>query len=128
MFTKVLEYVDFNGNQVKEEFRFNLTKAEILEMQLEKSGGFAESIQRVIDSKDTPSIIKIFKDLLIKSYGIKSEDGKRFIKNDKIREEFTQTAAYSELFVEFASNADSASAFVNGIMPPADQVQVIKDK
>lgn len=128
MFKKVLVYTDFNGLEVKEEFCFNLTKAEILEMQLEKSGGFAESIQKIIDSKDTPSIIKIFKELLVKSYGIKSEDGKRFIKNDKIREEFTQTAAYSDLFVEFASNADSASAFVNGIMPPVDQVQVIKEK
>lgn len=125
MFKKTITYRDFNDQEVKEEVYFNLTKAEIMEMQLEENGGFAEKIQRVIDAKDVPSIIKIFKELILKSYGVKSDDGKRFIKSDKLREEFSQTVVYSELFMEFATNADSASAFVNGIIP-ADQLKAIQ--
>lgn len=127
MFKKTITYKDFNDQEVKEDVYFNLTKAEIMEMQLEENGGFAERVQRIIDAKDVPSIIKIFKELILKSYGVKSDDGKRFVKNDRLREEFSQTVVYSELFMEFATNADSASAFVNGIIP-ADQLQAIQQK
>lgn len=127
MFKKTITYHDYNGQEIKEDFYFNLTKAEIMEMQLEKSGGFAEKIQRVVDAKDVPEIIKIFKELILKSYGVKSDDGKRFIKSEQLRDEFTQTEAYSELFLELATDADAASAFVNGIIP-ADQLKAIQDK
>lgn len=127
MFKKTITYRDYNDQEIKEDVYFNLTKAEIMEMQLEENGGFAEKIQRVVDAKDVPSIIKIFKELIIKAYGIKSDDGKRFIKSDKLREEFMQTVVYSELFMEFATNADSASAFVNGIIP-ADQLKAIQQQ
>ncbi|MDD4275616.1 MAG: hypothetical protein PHO33_01375 [Clostridia bacterium] len=98
-----------------------------MEMQLQKSGGFAEKIQKVIDAKDVPELVSIFKELILKSYGVKSDDGKRFIKTEKVREEFTQTEAYSDLYVELATNADSASAFVNGIIP-ADQLKALQEK
>jgi hypothetical protein len=127
MFKKTITYLDYNGLEIKEDFYFNLTKAEIMEMQLQKSGGFAEKIQKVIDAKDVPELVSIFKELILKSYGVKSDDGKRFIKTEKVREEFTQTEAYSDLYVELATNADSASAFVNGIIP-ADQLKALQEK
>lgn len=125
MFKKTINYEDFNGQQIKEEFYFNLTKAEIMEMQLEKTGGLTEYIQRIVDSKDVPQLVKLFKELILKSYGVKSDDGKRFIKTKEVVEAFTQTNAYSEFYMELATNADAASAFVNGIIP-ADLAEEVK--
>ena len=122
MLKKTIEYTDYNGLTRKEDFYFNLTKAEIMEMEMSTSGGLAEMIQRIVAAQDAPSIIKVFKDLVLKSYGVKSPDGKRFIKTDDLTLEFAQTEAYSILFMELATDADAASAFVNGIMP-ADVVQ-----
>ena len=117
MYKKTITYPDYNGNEIKEDFYFNLTKAEILEMQLEKEGGLAEKIQAIVDSKNVPELIKIFKELILRSYGKKSDDGKRFIKSPELSREFTQTEAYSELFMELATDSDAASAFINGIIP-----------
>jgi len=88
-----------------------------MEMELSKSGGFAEMITNVIAAQDTPAIIKIFKDLILKAYGEKSPDGRKFIKNKEITEAFSQTEAYSNLFMELATDATSAASFVNGITP-----------
>ena len=117
MLKKTIEYVDYNGLTRKEDFYFNLTKAEIMEMEMSTSGGLAEMIQRIVAAQDAPSIIKVFKDLVLKAYGVKSPDGKRFIKTDDLTLEFAQTEAYSILFMELATDADAAAAFVNGIMP-----------
>ena len=117
MYKKTITYPDYNGEEIKEDFYFNLTKAEILEMQLEKEGGLAEKIQAIVDSKNVPELIKIFKELILRSYGEKSDDGKRFIKSPELSREFTQTEAYSELFMELATDSDAASAFINGIIP-----------
>ena len=117
MYKKTITYPDYNGEEIKEDFYFNLTKAEILEMQLEKEGGLAEKIQAIVDSKNVPELIKIFKELILRSYGKKSDDGKRFIKSPELSREFTQTEAYSELFMELATDSDAASAFLNGIIP-----------
>lgn len=117
MFKKTVTYTDFNDVERTEDFYFNLTKAEVLEMQLGTAGGFSEMIQRIIDAKDTPQLIKVFKDLVLKAYGEKSLDGKRFIKSPEIAEAFAQTNAYSEIFMELATNDKEASAFVNGITP-----------
>ena len=122
MLKKNVTYTDYNGNERTEDFYFNLTKAEIMEMELSTSGGLAEMIQRVVASQDSPTIVKIFKDLVLRSYGQKSLDGKRFIKNDQLREEFEQTEAYSIIFMELATDADAAAKFVNGIVP-ADLAQ-----
>ena len=122
MLKETIEYDDYNGTSRKEDFYFNLTKAEIMEMEMGTTGGMAEMIQRIVAAQDAPAIIKIFKDLILKAYGQKSPDGKRFIKNDEIREEFVSTEAYSQLFMELATDADAAAKFVNGIMP-ADMVQ-----
>lgn len=117
MLKKTITYTDYNGVERTEDFYFNLTKAEILEMELGTTGGFAEMIQKVIAAQDAPTIIKIFKDLVIKAYGVKSADGKRFVKNDEVREEFVQSEAYSTIFMELATDAKAGSDFVNGIIP-----------
>lgn len=117
MLKKTIKYTDFNGVERSEDFYFNLTKAEIMEMEMGTTGGLSEMINKIIAAKDVPAIIKLFKELVLKAYGIKSDDGKRFIKNDTVRDEFAQTEAYSELFMELATDSDKAAAFVNGIVP-----------
>ena len=118
MYVKEMEYVDFNGVPRKEKFYFNLTKAEVLDMELGKTGGFTEYIRKIIQAQDTPELMSLFKMLLLKSYGVKSDDGRRFIKNDQVREDFEQTQAFSDLYMLLALNDKEASDFVNGIVPP----------
>lgn len=110
-------YTDFNNVERTEDFYFNLTKAEIMEMEMTTEGGLAEMIKRIVDAKDVTSIIKIFKDLILKSYGEKSPDGKRFIKSEELSDAFSQTEAYSQIFMRLATDSDAAAAFVNGIIP-----------
>lgn len=117
MIKKTIEYVDYNGENRKEEFYFNLSKAEVMEMEMSKNGGLSEYIQRIVKSSDNAAIIALFKEIICKAYGEKSLDGKRFIKNKELTEAFVQTEAYSELFMELATNADEAAAFINGIIP-----------
>lgn len=121
MLKKTIKYTDYNGVERTEDFYFNLTKAEIAEMELEVPGGMTAMIDRITKTQDTPSLIKMFKDLILRSYGRKSDDGRRFIKNPELVEEFKDSEAYSELFMELATNADAASAFVNGIVPKAPE-------
>lgn len=117
MLKKIITYTDYNGMERTEPFYFNLTKAEVMEMEMSVHGGLAEMIQKVVDAKDQPAIIKIFKELVLKAYGEKSDDGKRFMKSEELATAFSQTEAYSILFMELATNADAASEFVNGIVP-----------
>ena len=117
MFAKTITYTDFNDVERTETFYFNLSKAEIAEMQLTTEGGLTEKLQKIIDSKDQAEIFKMFKYLILKAYGEKSLDGKRFIKNEELSEGFSQTAAFDEFFMELGTNSDAAQAFVNGIIP-----------
>lgn len=117
MLKKTITYTDYNGSDRTEDFYFNLTKAEVTEMEMSTSGGLAERIQKVVAAQDAPTIIKIFKELVLKAYGEKSPDGRQMIKSDELSVAFSQTEAYSQLFMELATDADSAAAFVNGIIP-----------
>lgn len=126
MIAKTVKYKDFNGVEREEKFFFNLTKAEVTEMELSINGGLGESIKQIVAANDTPQIIKIFKELLLKSYGEKSLDGKRFRKVDDagvpLSLAFSETEAYSTLFMELATDDVAAAEFVNGIMP-ADAIE-----
>ena len=117
MIKETIAYTDYNGVARTEDIYFNLTKAEVMELEMSTKGGLAEMIQRIVKAQDQPAIIKIFKDLIIKAYGVKSPDGKRFIKNQEVVDEFVQTEAFSELFMKLATDADAAAKFVNGIVP-----------
>ena len=127
MLKKTITYKDYNGTERTEDFYFNLTKAEVMEMEMSTSGGLAEMIENIVKAQDTPSIIKIFKDLILKAYGEKSPDGKRFMKvNDAgvpLSVAFSQTEAFSILFMELATDAEAASNFVNGIIPSIDNAK-----
>lgn len=117
MHKEVITYTDFDGNERTETFYFNLTKAEITEMELSVSGGFSEQLKSIVEKKDVPHTIIVLKDLILKSYGVKSPDGKRFMKSKEISEEFEQTEAYSELFMKLLGNSEYAANFMNSIIP-----------
>lgn len=110
-------YEDYNGATRTEDFYFNLTQAEVTEMEVSVDGGLVEMIKRVTAAQDGKQIISIFKDVILRAYGEKSPDGKRFIKTQEIRDAFAQTQAYSDLFMELATDAEAAARFINGIIP-----------
>lgn len=120
MFKKTVSFTDYDGNERTEDFYFNFTKAEIVEMQYSEIGGLQKMISNIIAADDKPRLIKLFKDLVLKAYGQKSADGRRFIKNQELRDEFSQTEAYSIIFMELATNDKAAQDFVNGITPKMD--------
>lgn len=126
MIAKTITYTDYNDVERTEKFYFNLSNAEVMEMEMSTSGGLAEMIQRVVAAQDQPAIIKIFKDLILKAYGVKSPDGRKFIKSEELSLDFAQTEAYSQLFMELATDAEKASEFVNGIVP-ADMAKQIAE-
>lgn len=121
MYKETITFEDYNGVERKETYWFNLTEAEIMEMEMSTSGGLAEMIQRVVEAQDAPAIIKVFKELVLKAYGVKSPDGRRFMKEDEngrpLYKDFAQTEAYSILFMKLATDAEKAAEFVNGIVP-----------
>lgn len=117
MLKKTITYTDYDGNERTEDFYFNLSKAELTEMELTTEGGLQTVLKNIVEARDIPRITAMFKKLLLMSYGQKSADGKRFIKSQQLSEEFTQTEAYSNLFLELLSDEDAAAAFVKGIVP-----------
>ena len=117
MIKKTVTYVDYNGVERTEDFYFNLSKAEVAEMEMSVEGGFSKMLEEIVASKDNVKIVSLFKQMVLKAYGEKSQDGRRFVKSEEISQAFAQTEAYSEIFMELALNTDAAAAFVNGIMP-----------
>lgn len=118
MLKKTIAYIDYNGTTRKEDFYFNLTQAEVTELEVSVEGGLVEMINRIVAAQNGKVIIETFKDIILRAYGEKSPDGRRFIKNQEVRDAFAQTEAYSNLFMELATDAKAASEFVNGIVPP----------
>lgn len=126
MLKKTITYTDYDGLERTEEFRFNLTKAELMDMELTTVGTFSKLMQKIIDEKDMVRLAKYFKELILKSYGVKSDDGKRFIKSPELSEAFSQTEAYSELYMELLGNSEYAVKFIQQIMPKdLDQNEVV---
>lgn len=126
MYKETIKYVDYNGDERSETFYFNLSKAEITEMELAIDGGLSESLRVIMEKRDIPRTVSTIKDIILRSYGIKSPDGKRFMKSDAIREEFLQTEAYSELFTKMLSDAKYAAAFMQAIIP-ADLAKAVEE-
>lgn len=117
MLKKPITYTDFNGDTVTETFYFNLTQTEVLDMEWSIEGGLSESFKKIVDSADQGALFKEFKKFILAAYGQKSDDGKRFVKNDDIRNEFAQTAAFDTLIMEFVTNSDKAEEFISAVVP-----------
>lgn len=117
MIKKTMTFTDYNGNERTEDFYFNLNEAELTKMEMSIKGGLTEMIKRVVAAQDAPAIIAVFEDLIQKSFGVKTLDGRGFVKRKEDLEEFMATEAYSNLFMELATDAEAASKFVNGIVP-----------
>jgi hypothetical protein len=125
MLKKTITYTDYNGNKRTEDFYFNLNKVEVSEMEASRPGGFSQAVKEIVDAKDDKQIIQIFKEVILKAYGEKSPDGKRFIKSEEISEAFSQTEAYCVLFTEIGGSEEAAEAFMNGLISSwAPQVPV----
>lgn len=117
MLKKTIKYTDFNGDEVSEDHFFHLSKAELVELEMSEKGGLSEVLQRIIDAEDGKRIIAEFKKIVLGAYGQRSEDGRRFVKNQTLRDEFESSEAYSTLFMELVTDAGKAAEFVNGIVP-----------
>jgi hypothetical protein len=117
MLKKRMTYTDFDGVERTEEFYFNLSRAEVMEMEMLADGGMVQMLTKIVDSKDAKRIVSTFKEIILKAYGEKSPDGKRFVKSPELSGAFSQTEAYSDLFIELATDAQAASDFINGIVP-----------
>lgn len=117
MLAKKMTYTDYDGTERTETFYFNLSRGELMEMELSTEGGLENMLKRIVESKDRKRIVETFKSIITQSYGVKSDDGKRFIKRPELTEEFMQTEAYSDLFMELSTNEEAAVAFVKGIIP-----------
>ncbi len=117
MLTKSITYTDYNGNERTEEFYFHLSEAELVEMQFSEVGGLEKYIEKISKTNDQKKLIEMFKDIILKSYGEVSLDGKRFEKSAEMANAFSQTEAYSKLFMELAFDDEAAAAFITGIVP-----------
>lgn len=113
-----VNYEDFNGNKKSKELYFNLSESELIEMEMSTAGGIYEMINRASKAEDGATIMKSFKDIILRSYGVKSLDGDRFVKSDEIRDSFCQSNAYNTLFMDLVTDANKASAFINSLIPP----------
>lgn len=123
MLKKTVTYIDFDGNERTEDFFFNLTEQEIAEMELSTEGGLGNFINKAVAAKSQVELIELFKKLILVAYGVKSADGRRFVKNDAVREDFMSTQAFSDIYMELVQDADKASAFFNGIVPKEKPVK-----
>ena len=117
MYKKTITYKDYNGEERTEDFYFHLNQAELTKMQLEIPGGLTGMIDRITQRKSGPDIMEVFNTLIEKSYGVKSPDGRKFVKSKEILDDFLQTEAYNVFFMELVTSADAASEFFNQIIP-----------
>lgn len=125
MYKKTIKYTDYNGQEREEDFYFNLNKVELSDMDFSRVGGFKQFVDTIVMEKDVARIMELFKEIILKAYGKKSADGKRFIKSEELREEFQQTEAFVELYMELIQDPDAASDFINRIMPKVDMAPVV---
>lgn len=127
MWKETITYKDFFGEERTEDFRFHLSKAECAEKQMKYAGGgYAEFLKRIVAAKDPETIVELFKQFILDSYGEISSDGRRFIKSPELSKAFSETEAYSILYIKLATDDQFAAKFVNGVLPKPDEVKDIK--
>ena len=117
MYTKTITYTDFNGDSRTEQFYFNLKKSELMDLMYSREGGLDVYLKRITEQADMKLLLAEFKSLALLSYGVRSDDGRRFIKSEELSREFLETEAYDEFMFGILKDADAATEFVNGILP-----------
>lgn len=117
MITKTIKYTDYFGNERTEKHNFHLNKAELMKMEMGVKGGLTDMMERIIEAQDNPELMKIFEELIHKAYGVISPDGKNFIKNEEVLQQFVQSEAYAELFMELITDSKKAAEFFAGVIP-----------
>lgn len=117
MLKKTITYTDYNGEKQTENFYFNLNKAEVVEFNMAFVGGLENTLELITNTRDTKKVMEMFREIILKSYGVKSADGRRFIKSKELSEEFAQTEAYSELVMEILTKPNYATEFISGVIP-----------
>ena len=122
MLKKIIKYYDFDGNEREEPFYFNLTRAECIELDVDTKGGMEQVLKEISEESNPKLVMEQFKKLVLKAYGEKSDDGRRFYKSDEISASFAATEAYSELLMELATDAEAAANFVNKVIPQKDKM------
>lgn len=123
MWKETITYTDFFGEERTEDFRFHLSQAECAERQMKYAGGgYAEFLKKIVDAKDAEKIVEYFKQFLLDSYGEISPDGRRFIKSPELSKAFSETEAYSILYMKLATDDVFAADFVNGVLPKPDSI------
>lgn len=120
MIKEVIKYVDFDGNERTTTAYFNINKAELLDLQLSEKEGFDAMIRYIIENNDVSKSVEVFKKILKLSYGVKSADGNRFVKNQEVWEEFEQSLAYEEIFMKLATDANYSEKFIKGVLPDVE--------
>ena len=128
MIKKTMTYVEFNGVERKEDFYLHMTEAELMEWETSIDGGLSGAINKILELQDTKGLMNTFKMLITKSYGEKSPDGRRFIKSPELLESFIQTQAFSDLYMELATDDKAAAEFINGLIPKSlmDKVNAVQ--
>lgn len=116
-------YTDYDDNQRTEDFYFNYSEAELADLQFSVSGGLAGMIDKIIKTNDMPKLVELFRELIQKAYGEKSNDGRRFMKSPELTKEFTETVAYSQIYMRLATDSKAAQEFINKVIPKS-----MKDK
>ena len=124
MLVQRIDYVDFDGNKRSEDHHFNFTEAEIQEMNLKTPGGLKARLEKIVQEMDQERLVSYFKSLILDSYGVKSDDGRRFIKSKELSEAFSQTGAYNKLFMQLTTDTNAAIKFVKGIIPDVPEPKV----
>lgn len=124
MLIQRIDYVDFDGNERSEDHHFNFTEAEIQEMNLKTPGGLKARLEKIVQEMDQERLVSYFKSLILDSYGVKSDDGRRFIKSKELSEAFSQTGAYNKLFMQLTTDTNAAIKFVKGIIPDVPEPKV----
>lgn len=123
MLKKTIVYTDYDGNERTEDFWFNISKAELAELEYSVKGGLKKILEKAVQDQDGPKIISVFKEIVLKAYGEKSNDGRRFMKSEEISKNFSETEAYVNLFMELATDEKAATAFMEGILPKTDEIK-----
>lgn len=124
MLKKTVQYEDFNGDKQTEVLYFNLNKSELLELEMSMAGGLEQFMNSIMETNDMSEMFRQFKRIVLAAYGVRSDDGKRFMKSPELLEEFTQTAAYDAFFMELVQDENVAADFIKGVIPKDLKLQM----